>query len=61
MKHQLSGGGRRINLLGDALKGNVLFLQSGDGLNEMLEGAAEAIQTPDHEGITLTKMGERLR
>ena len=56
MEHQLAGCGCGIDVLRNALKGNVLLLQGGDCLNEMLEGAAEAIQPPHDERIPFTKV-----
>src|SRR3954453_11520400 len=58
MKDQFSARGGRINLLGEALKADLAVIQLSDAFNEVFEGAAEAIQLPDNEGVTNSDIGE---
>jgi hypothetical protein len=59
MKDELPPASRRIDCLSDAPEADTTRVQGGDGLNEVLEGAAKPIQTPDDEGVSRPDIGER--
>ena len=40
MKDQFPATGRRVYILGDALKADFPVVEAGDGFNEVFEGAA---------------------
>src|SRR4051812_43145023 len=49
----------RKTLKGVALRADLPVIQLSDAFNEVFEGAAEAIQLPDNEGVTNSDIGER--
>src|SRR5215207_9794274 len=51
MEDELPAAGCGVDLLGEALEADTLAVELSDGLDEVLEGAAEAIQAPDHQGV----------
>jgi hypothetical protein len=50
MKDQFAHAGI-VDILRQAARGGVALVQRGDGLDQMLERAAQSIQPPDDEGI----------
>ena len=51
MEDQLPAGGGGVDVLGDALEANVPVVQAGDRLDEMGEGAAEPVESPDNQSV----------
>src|SRR4051794_7141578 len=60
MKDQLAAAGRGVDLFLQGPEANAPFLQLLDGLDEVLEGAAQPVQPPDNQGVVCTQMGECL-
>ena len=62
MKDQFSSGCGGVDILGDALEADVSVVQVGDGLDEVVEGSAEAVEPPDDQGVAgfvaLTAVGQ---
>ncbi len=52
MEDELATGGGGVNVFGEAAESDVALLKFGDYLDELLEGAAQAIQLPDDENVT---------
>ena len=53
VKDQFSSGCGRVDVLGDALEADVSVVQAGDGLDEVVEGSAEAVEPPNDQGVAL--------
>src|SRR5205085_12639060 len=51
MKDELSAARRCINAFLDATKPDTPLLEVSNGLDEMLEGATKAIQSPDNQHV----------
>ena len=51
VKDELAPGGGGVDLLGEGLEANSPLGQRRHHLDQMLEGAAQAIEAPDHEGV----------
>ena len=50
-KDQFAGGGRGVDGLGEGAEADPLPLQGFHSLDELLEGAGEAVELPDHKGV----------
>jgi hypothetical protein len=59
VEDELPPGGGGVDLLRDALKANLPVVQLCDALNEVFEGAAEAIQFPDNQGVARPNVRNR--
>jgi hypothetical protein len=53
-------GGGGVDLLGEAAKADLPVVEPRDPVDEVPEGAAKSIQSPDDQGIPCPQMGERL-
>src|SRR5215210_5885271 len=51
VEDELPAAGRGVDLLGEALEADALAVKLPDRLNQMREGAAEAIQAPYNKGV----------
>src|SRR3954464_14184381 len=51
VEDELPAAGRGVDLLGEALEADALAVKLPDCLNQMREGAAEAVQAPNHQGV----------
>src|SRR4051795_2926008 len=60
VEDQLATAGGGVDLLLQGPEANTALLQVPDGVDQMRQGAAEAIQPPDDQGVTCTEVGERL-
>lgn len=60
MEDELAAGGGGIDLLGETFEANSPPLQLGDGLDQVLERAAQPIESPDDQGVALPYIRERL-
>jgi hypothetical protein len=58
VKDQLSCARHRVDILGQAAEANAALMQHHNGLNWVLERAAEPILSPDDEDITCTQVEE---
>ena len=56
MEDELAPAGGGIDILRQAPEVDLSVPQLGDGLDQVLEGAAEAIKTPDDARISLSKV-----
>src|SRR4051812_19351379 len=61
IKDELPAAGRGVDLLGEALEADALAVKFPDRLNQMREGAAEAIQAPHYQGVPVPQVREGLR
>src|SRR4051794_20125800 len=61
VEDELPAAGRGVDLLGEALEADAAAVKLCDGLDKVLEGAAEAIQAPHHKGVPFPKVREGLR
>jgi len=61
MKDQLAPAGSGVDRLGDALEGNAQSFELLDRLDQVLEGAAKPVQTPNNESIAGTQRFEQAR
>ena len=59
-KHEPAGGGRGIDVAGEHLQPDAVFLQIADEADDVGERAADPIQFPDHKSIALASNVERL-
>ena len=53
MEDQSTAGGGGIDLFGEGTEPYSPFLEIGDDLNQMLQGATKAIESPDNERVSL--------
>jgi hypothetical protein len=51
VKDELAAGGGGVDRFLEAAEPDAAFGQAGDGVEEMPEGAAEAVQFPDDQGV----------
>ena len=58
VKDQFSSGCGGVDILGDALEAGVSVVQAGDGLDEVVEGSAEAVEPPDDQGVAVPDVVE---
>ena len=61
VKDQFAARGGGIDALGQAAQANLALLEGGDDLDEVPQGAAQAVQAPDDQGIAGAHVGQRLR
>jgi hypothetical protein len=52
VKDELATAGGGVDLFGEALEADAALIQPSHQLDELGEGSAEAIEAPDHEGVT---------
>src|SRR3954467_1736166 len=60
VKDKLAPAGRGVDLLLERSEAHAPVWELPDSLEEMGEGAAEPVQTPDDQGVARTQMGECL-
>jgi hypothetical protein len=60
VEDELAAAGRRIDRLPDAAEADLLGLQGGDRLDQVLERAAQAIELPDDQGVARAEERQRL-
>src|SRR3954467_7380193 len=60
VKDQLATAGGGVDLLLQGPEANAALLQVPDGVDQMRQGAAEAVQAPDDQDVICTEVGERL-
>jgi hypothetical protein len=58
VEDQLPAGGGGVDPLGQALEPNALLGQAGNGVDQVAEAAAEAVEPPDHEGVAGAELFE---
>ena len=51
MENELPAGSGSVDLLREALKANLPVIQLSDAGDEVFQGASQAIQLPDDQGI----------
>src|SRR4051794_15763398 len=56
VEDELPAAGRGVDLLGEALEADAAAVKLCDGLDKVLEGAAEAIQAPHHKGVPFPRV-----
>src|SRR4051794_5496304 len=60
VKDELAAAGGGVDLLLYRAEANAALLQVPDGVDQMRQGAAEAVQAPHNKGVACTEVGERL-
>src|SRR5688500_10139439 len=60
MENEFPAAGGGIDLLGQALKADLMTMQLGDPLDEVFERAAKPVKPPDDKRIPLPDVGKRL-
>ena len=60
VEDQFSSGCGGVDAFGDALEANVPVVEVGDRLDEVLEGAAKPVQSPDDQAVAFPEVAERL-
>jgi hypothetical protein len=60
VEHQLAAGGGGVDCLLQAAEPDAALGQAGDGVDQMAQGAAEAIQLPHHEGVAGAQLVQQL-
>jgi hypothetical protein len=60
VEDELPAAGCGVDLLGGALEADALAVKLRDRLDQVLEGSAQAIQAPHHEGVAFPQMREGL-
>src|SRR3954452_20221582 len=61
VEDELPAAGRGVDLLGEALEADTLAVELRDGLDEVLERAAEAVQAPHNKRVPVPQVRECLR
>jgi hypothetical protein len=60
VEDELAAGGGGVDRLLEAAEPNAMFSESGDGLDQMPQRAAEAVQFPDDEGVARAELVQDL-
>jgi hypothetical protein len=60
VEDQLPATGRRIDTFLEASEADFPFLELPDGFDQVPDAAAQAVELPDHEGVTLPEVREGL-
>jgi hypothetical protein len=60
VEHELAPGGGGVDCLLEAAEPDAAVGQVGDGVDQVAQGAAEAIQLPHHEGVAGAQLVEQL-
>jgi len=60
MEDELPATGRGVNILLEALEPDTSRIQVIDQLDELFEGPAQTIETPDDEGVSGPEVAESL-
>ena len=60
VEDQLAAAGRRVDALLEAPEADLPFLELPDGLDEVPDAAAQAVELPDDEGVPLPEVCEGL-
>src|SRR4051794_37129692 len=60
MEDELPATGGGVDLLLYRAEANAPVDESGDRLDQVWQRAAETVQSPHHQGVACSKMGERL-
>jgi hypothetical protein len=60
VEHELAAGGGGVDCLLEAAEPDAALGQVGDGVDQVAQGAAEAIQLPHHEGVAGAQLVEQL-
>jgi hypothetical protein len=60
MEKESPGGRLRVDAVGDALEMHLLVFQFIDQVHQCFYAAPEPVQFPDHEGIGLAQLGQRV-
>jgi hypothetical protein len=60
MEHELAAGGGGVDGLLEAAEPDPAVGQAGDGVDQVAEGAAEAVQFPDDEGVAGAELIQEL-
>ena len=60
MEHQLAAGGGGVDRLLEAAEPDAALGQAGDGVDQVAQGAAEAIKLPHHEGVAGAELVQEL-
>jgi hypothetical protein len=61
VEDELPTTGRGVDLLGEALEADALAVKLRNRLDEVLQGPAEAVQAPHHQGVPFPQVRERVR
>ena len=60
VEDQLAAAGRRVDAFLEAPEADLPFLELPDGFDQVPDAAAQAVELPDHEGVTLPEVREGL-
>ena len=60
MEHQPAAGGAGVDGLGEAHQGDLPVLEVLHDLDEVAKVPAEAVESPDHDGVTRTRLLEQI-
>ena len=60
VKDKSAAGGGGVDRLLEAAEPDATISQAGDGVDQMAQGAAEAVQFPDDEGVARTQLVQEL-
>jgi hypothetical protein len=60
MEHQLAAGGGGVDCLLETAEPNPTVGEDGDGVDQVAQGAAEAVEFPDDQGVTGAQLVQKL-
>jgi hypothetical protein len=60
VEHELATGSGGIDRLLEAAEPNVAVGQAGDGVDQVAQGAAQAVELPDDQGVAGTELVQDL-